>query len=504
MQWPSQEDAGPRERPSQWGVGPDGYREGAFGAAHQQGCGHEQWGSGVPDYSSSGYDGYSQWGSAGVQQRPSQWGVGAPENSGTRPSQWGVGAPDAAPRERPSQWGVGAPEGGEEVGGQSSSSGRPSQWGVGAPSDKLPAGSKLQGTVKSFSAVKGFGFIICDEVNQDIWFARDSLEATLRTSDLAGHAATFELYRTPDGKPQARHITVLPNQQGAVGGLAGAAGSGMGSSTASSTGGGCSSGCMGGGMWSGSNMGGMGGMPGAGMMMGCMGAMMGKGMVGGMCGGPGAMCGAGMMGKGMFPMRPPGMFPMRPGAPVPGMVARPMGFAGPTPGGEAPRGPAVEKKRAWSPHAGARAIREAMRSETAEEPKKEEPKSEDESSSRSRSRTKSKDAKGKRKRSSSGSRSSRSSSSSSSRSRGKKKKKEKKSSSAAENAASDNAEINEAKKDALQKLMDLKEIESKDTKIKEWRKLLRQWHPDKNPEKKEVATAVFQFLQKGKAVLKIE
>jgi len=361
----------------------------------------------------------------------------------------------------------------------------------------MTAGSKLQGTVKSFSAVKGFGFIICDEVNQDIWFARDSIEATLRTSDLAGHGVTFELYRTPDGKPQARHITVLPNSGPGAGG----ASTGMGSSTGSSTaGGGCSSACMGGGMWpAGGN--GMGGM--AGMMMGCMGAMMGKGMMGGMCGGGGPMCGPGMMGKGMFPMRPPGMFPMRPAGA--GMVARPMGFAGgPAPGTEGPRGPTVEKKRAWSPHAGARAIREAMRSETAEEPKKEEPKSENESSSRSRSRTKSKDAKGKRKRSSSGSRSSRSSSSSSSRSRGKKKKKGKKSSSAAENAVSDNAEINEAKKDALQKLMDLKDIESKDTKIKEWRKLLRQWHPDKNPEKKEVATAVFQFLQKGKAVLKIE
>ena len=32
----------------------------------------------------------------------------------------------------------------------------------------------------------------------------------------------------------------------------------------------------------------------------------------------------------------------------------------------------------------------------------------------------------------------------------------------------------------------------------EWRSLLRSWHPDKNPEKAEVATAVFQFLQKAR------
>lgn len=37
--------------------------------------------------------------------------------------------------------------------------------------------------------------------------------------------------------------------------------------------------------------------------------------------------------------------------------------------------------------------------------------------------------------------------------------------------------------------------------MKEWRSLLRAWHPDKNPDRVEVATAVFQFLQKGKLLL---
>ena len=41
-------------------------------------------------------------------------------------------------------------------------------------------------------------------------------------------------------------------------------------------------------------------------------------------------------------------------------------------------------------------------------------------------------------------------------------------------------------------------FETCDTKKRqEWRSLLRSWHPDKNPEKAEVATAVFQFLQKA-------
>ena len=37
--------------------------------------------------------------------------------------------------------------------------------------------------------------------------------------------------------------------------------------------------------------------------------------------------------------------------------------------------------------------------------------------------------------------------------------------------------------------------------MKEYRELLRQWHPDKNPDKVEVATAVFQFLQKAKPMI---
>ena len=62
-------------------------------------------------------------------------------------------------------------------------------------------------------------------------------------------------------------------------------------------------------------------------------------------------------------------------------------------------------------------------------------------------------------------------------------------------------------------------VEPKEQRMKEWRELLRHWHPDKNPHRIEVcptvklvpascqlkplqvATAVFQFLQKGKPML---
>lgn len=62
-------------------------------------------------------------------------------------------------------------------------------------------------------------------------------------------------------------------------------------------------------------------------------------------------------------------------------------------------------------------------------------------------------------------------------------------------------ETEKTKKELLTKLAELKKIESKDQRIKEFRALLRAWHPDKNPDKVEVATFVFQFLQKSKPLL---
>ncbi|CAE8628384.1 unnamed protein product [Polarella glacialis] len=64
-----------------------------------------------------------------------------------------------------------------------------------------------------------------------------------------------------------------------------------------------------------------------------------------------------------------------------------------------------------------------------------------------------------------------------------------------------NPEVEDAKKEALEKLMKLKTLEPKEARLKEWRLLLREWHPDKNLQRLEVATAVFQFLQKGKALI---
>ena len=69
-------------------------------------------------------------------------------------------------------------------------------------------------------------------------------------------------------------------------------------------------------------------------------------------------------------------------------------------------------------------------------------------------------------------------------------------------ASSDTSpETDKAKQEALERLLALRAVEPKENRLKEYRQLLREWHPDKNPERVEVATAVFQFLQKGKALL---
>merc|ERR1740123_1589737 len=67
------------------------------------------------------------------------------------------------------------------------------------------SGETMTGMVKSYNR-KGFGFIMCQTMDQDIYFSRESLHPQLQTSDLAGESVTFEVHRFPDGKLQARNL----------------------------------------------------------------------------------------------------------------------------------------------------------------------------------------------------------------------------------------------------------------------------------------------------------
>merc|ERR1712066_912726 len=68
----------------------------------------------------------------------------------------------------------------------------------------------------------------------------------------------------------------------------------------------------------------------------------------------------------------------------------------------------------------------------------------------------------------------------------------------------ENPAIEKAKSEALREVVKLKDADiTPDERRRQWRALLRAWHPDKYKDK-EVATAVFQFLQKAKSMLNMD
>lgn len=167
-------------------------------------------------------------------------------------------------------------------------------------------------------------------------------------------------------------------------------------------------------------------------------------------------------------------------------------------------------RRSFSPHAGARAIRESIaasrggvgrrRSSSSGEDAKE--KSKKRQKKRSSTSTEEKSCR----------KDTRSSSSSSGDNNNKRSKSRSNSSSCviddggtagqeASQAAEESPELAKAKAEALEQLVRLKDVQPKEQRMTEWRALLRHWHPDKNPQRTEVATAVFQFLQKGKLLM---
>lgn len=95
----------------------------------------------------------------------------------------------------------------------------------------------------------------------------------------------------------------------------------------------------------------------------------------------------------------------------------------------------------------------------------------------------------------------RSVSSSSSKSSSRKKKGGTKDTEADADAAPKNPELEKAKHEALEKVLSLKNSDlNVEEKKRQWRSLLREWHPDKHSDK-ELATAVFQYLQKAKSLM---
>lgn len=313
---------------------------------------------------------------------------------------------------------------------------------VQAPSMTAPPnGSTLTGMVKSYNK-KGFGFIMVFGHNSpDVFYTRENVSQRLMHPDMPGEQVTFELFRER-GKLVARNIRPLGDD-----------------------------------ISKGGNKG----------MIGAREAINRSSMDDGQWRCP--FCQEHNFARRMecFKCK----IPKPQGTPLAGFSDAPTNIRPPAP------------RKTFSPHAGARAIRESLKAELLAAGAG---KSDSSSSSSRRDKAKKKKRK-------------RSSSSSSSRKKDKKKKaKKKKSSSSSRSrssssvvveaqdgatklAATGNAEIDKAKADALQQLTRLQSVEPRELRMTEYRALLREWHPDKNLDRVETATAVFQFLQKGKALI---
>lgn len=348
------------------------------------------------------------------------------------------------------------------------------------------------GTVKSYSVLKGFGFLINSDIPQDIWFAKETVAMELRTSDLAGTAMSFELIRAPDGKPQARNLRPAPGLHPQT-----LAGAGTPPPPVNPT---------------------LGLSPGLQTLPGMNPALRGPALAPILR--PGMLPGMSLPGMSLPGMSLPGMLGCRGTMPMIGslMACSPSLLTGQL----------APKRRAWSPHAGSRAIATASQDGTGAAAAggpaaSKKPESEDERSRSSRGKSESssqsssevskkkkkKKKKDKKKKKSKktkkgGSSISSTSSEKSSRSRSRSRSVDAAGSGASKKESETTSPaIEQAKMEALERLRKLQVIEPKDARAKAFRALLREWHPDKNPEKQEVATAVFQFLQKGKSIINL-
>mmetsp|Transcript_98337 Transcript_98337/g.212042 ORF Transcript_98337/g.212042 Transcript_98337/m.212042 type:complete len:338 (-) Transcript_98337:169-1182(-) len=90
---------------------------------------------------------------------------------------------------------------------------RPADGGMNPP--KMPqSGQTLNGMVKSYNR-KGFGFLMVLGMDnlQDIYYTRENLSPRLQTRDIPGQHVTFEIHRYPDGKMTAMNIRPIGEER---------------------------------------------------------------------------------------------------------------------------------------------------------------------------------------------------------------------------------------------------------------------------------------------------
>merc|ERR1711865_456022 len=69
-------------------------------------------------------------------------------------------------------------------------------------------GQWVSGAVKSFNVNKGFGFISCPGINEDVFFMKSDLPVGAHESMTVGTDVSFEMIQTADGKLRASGVTL--------------------------------------------------------------------------------------------------------------------------------------------------------------------------------------------------------------------------------------------------------------------------------------------------------
>merc|ERR1712232_77132 len=90
----------------------------------------------------------------------------------------------------------------------------PTEWqGQGAGGEAMGEEKWVSGTVKSFNAKKGFGFLVSEEIQGDAFFMATALPPEMQGNTdgnaLMGRSASFKLAYAPDGKLRAENITIM-------------------------------------------------------------------------------------------------------------------------------------------------------------------------------------------------------------------------------------------------------------------------------------------------------
>ena len=64
----------------------------------------------------------------------------------------------------------------------------------------------VEGTVKWFDAKKGFGFVVADDVEGDVFVHYTKIQTEGFKKLETGEKVTFDLIHSPEGKPQADNV----------------------------------------------------------------------------------------------------------------------------------------------------------------------------------------------------------------------------------------------------------------------------------------------------------